>query len=133
MHIEQMMIYQDLQGKSQLIEWLDSVPEDLQINIIVQLERLREYGTLLEWPECEDLGSDVYELRIRAYEKPKKKEKTKAHNFRIYYALTNTNNILVSHGCEIPGVSANTMLQVKEIQSNLNLFEKEPHKHTYSY
>ena len=114
------VIYQEKEGLSPLLEWLDRIPKKAQDKCIVKIELLEEHGYELRRPHCDLLEQGIYELRVKL-----------GHvNYRILYSFEGRNIVLLSHGCtkerEVPKT------EVRRAIENRNEYVRNPKAHTYS-
>ena len=113
------IIYQETNGVSPLLEWLGNVPEKARIKCIAKVERLETFGYDLRRPHCDILKNGIYELRA----------KYRNINYRILYGFAGENIVLLSHGCtkkeKVPEI------EVKRACKNLAMYHQEPEAHTY--
>ena len=111
--------YQEKNGVSPLLEWLDSIPEKARIKCIGKIERLEMFGYDLRRPHCDILEPGIYELRA----------KYQNVNYRILYGFTGENIVLLSHGCtkkaKVPKI------EIRRACKNLEMYNQEPEAHTY--
>jgi putative component of toxin-antitoxin plasmid stabilization module len=105
-------------GTIPLVEWLDDLPEKARQNCVVKIERLKNMGFQLRRPDCDYLRDGIYELRA----------KHGTVNYRILYAFTGKNIVLLSHGCTkeetIPKV------EIERAIKNLAQYNKNPAKYS---
>jgi phage-related protein len=101
------------------LEWLDTLPANIQDKCVVKIERLRELGHELRRPEADLLRDGIYELRIGR----------EGMKYRMLYFFHGRVAAVLTHGLvkerEVP---------VKDIQRALErkrLFERDPQAHTY--
>ncbi len=112
-------IYQEKDGSVPLIEWLDGISQKAKDKCIVKIERLEQFGYELRRPDCDFLRDGIYELRARHNNV----------NYRILYAFSGKNLVLLSHGCtkekKVPKREINRALK------NLENYKSNPKAHTY--
>jgi phage-related protein len=58
------VFYREREGNVPVLEWLDTLPANIQDKCVVKIERLRELGHELRRPEADLLRDGIYELRI---------------------------------------------------------------------
>ena len=113
------IIYQDKNGKSPLLDWLDSVPQKVKDKCVDKIDLLSEKGYDLRMPHCKLLRDKIYALRAR---------RGNLH-YRILYCFQGENIVLLSHGCtkqaKIPEREINRAIRNHEAYNN------EPQAHTY--
>ena len=114
------IIYQDEAGNVPLLEWIDSLPERVQIKCTQKIELLEKFGFDLQRPHCDILKSGIYELRAR---------RQNVH-YRVLYCFVGQNKILLSHGCIKKGAEMRE-IEIKGALRNLANYAKSPDAHTY--
>ena len=102
-----------------MLEWLDTLPANVQDKCVIKIERLRELGHELRRPEADLLRDGIYELRIgRA-----------GINYRILYFFHGKIAAILAHGLmkerEVPDKDIRLALERKR------LFERDPDAYTY--
>ncbi|MEY4528700.1 MAG: hypothetical protein RL768_2419 [Nitrospirota bacterium] len=113
------VFYREREGNVPVLEWLDTLPANIQDKCVVKIERLRELGHELRRPEADLLRDGIYELRIGR----------EGMKYRMLYFFHGRVAAVLTHGLvkerEVP---------VKDIQRALErkrLFERDPQAHTY--
>lgn len=113
-------IYRESEYDVPLIEWLDSLPNKVQVKCRVKIERLQQWGSELRRPEADYLRDGIYELRIGF----------QGHHYRILYSFVGKGIVLLSHGIvkesRVPPFEIDLALQRK------NNWESFPEKHTFT-
>lgn len=113
------LLYQETDGSSPLLEWLDDLPAKAQVKITARIELLAERGRELRRPHCDYLEQEIYELRA-----------TLGHvHYRVLYAFVGRDVVLLSHGCtkedEVPRT------EIARALRNLAAYRSVPLKHVY--
>lgn len=119
MPYSELIAYRGTDGTIPLVEWLDRLPDKARQNCIAKIKRLRQFGFELRRPDCDYLQDGIYELRA----------KHGTVNYRILYAFTGRNILLLSHGC-----TKETTVPKKEIERairNLAQYKNNPGKHSF--
>ena len=113
------VFYRDAEGKVPVLEWLDTLPTNVQDKCAVKIGRLRELGHQLRRPEADLLRNGIYELRIGR----------EGINYRILYFFRDRIAAILAHGLvkerEVPDRDIRVALERKR------LFEQDPDAHTY--
>lgn len=115
----EIIIYQERENDVPLLQWLDNQASKVQDKCIERIERLKEQGYDLRRPHADILEDGIYELRVRHGNA----------NYRILYAFSGKNVVLLSHGC-----TKTKMVPKKEIRKakeNYKKYTLNPEKHTY--
>ncbi|MDJ0658151.1 MAG: type II toxin-antitoxin system RelE/ParE family toxin [Crocosphaera sp.] len=99
---------------------MDSLPNKVQTQCFVKLERLAQLGYEIRRPEADLLRDKIYELRINF----------RGINYRILYFFYKNQAIIISHGLikerKVPP------LEIEQAIKNKTKFEQNPEIHTYS-
>lgn len=82
------VFYRDAHGRVPVLEWLDTLPPNVQDKCVVKIERLRQLGHELRRPEADLLRNGIYELRISR----------EGSNYRILYFFQGRNAAVLTHG-----------------------------------
>ena len=113
------IIYQEANGRSPLIEWLKKQRAKVQDKCIAKVKLLQDCGYELRPPHCRSLRDKIRELRI----------KHGSVNYRILYAFTDQNVVLLTNGCtkekEVPDE------EIERARRYLENYLKNPEVHTY--
>ncbi len=113
-------IYQEQAEVVPLLDWLDEQSEKVQDKCIAKIRRLEKMGLELRRPECDYLSEGIYELRVKGNKV----------NYRILYAFSGKNAVLLSHGCtkgrKVP------RKEIKRAMKNLAEYKRNPRKHTFN-
>lgn len=118
----EVLFYQDPDGRSPVVEWLEELREmDIAAyaKCVAVIERLEELGHELRRPTADLLRDGVYELRAK-----------KGHvNYRLLYFFCGRNVAVVAHG-----LTKEDVVPAADIQRALRrkkAFEADPQRHTY--
>lgn len=113
------VFYRDSGGRVPVLEWLDTLPANVQDKCVVKIERLRGRGHELRRPEADLLRNGIYELRIGR----------EGVNYRILYFFQGRIAAILAHALikerEVPDKDIRLALERKR------LFEQDPDTHTY--
>ena len=113
------VFYRDKEGRVPVLEWLDTLPANVQDKCVVKIERLRELGHELRRPEADLLKNGIYELRIGR----------EGIDYRILYFFQGRIAAILVHGLvkerEVPEKD------IRLAQERKRLFEQDPDAHTY--
>ena len=113
------VFYRDSEGRVPVLEWLDTLPANVQDKCVVKIERLRERGHELRRPEADLLRNGIYELRIGRV----------GANYRILYFFQGRVAAILAHALikerEVPDKDIRLALERKRF------FEQDPDTHTY--
>lgn len=120
MPLTDVIIYQNKTGNVPLLEWMDSLPEEVQIKCIHKIELLEQFGFDLRRPHCDILESGIYELRARH----------KNVHYRILYCFVGKNKVLISHGC-IKEEAEMPKIEIIRALKNQKEYLQNPNIHTY--
>jgi hypothetical protein len=82
------VFYQEEDGSTPVLDWLQELPRKVQDKCTVRIERLAELGHELRRPEADFLRDKIYELRIGF----------QGINYRILYFFHGTTIAVLSHG-----------------------------------
>jgi len=115
----EVVIFEENDSSSPLLEWFDEIPEKAQNKCIVKIERLAELGYEIRRPEGDILRDGIYELRASL----------QGVQYRILYFF-NEGRVVLSHGIikkgnEVPSVEIDRAIERK------GRFLMNPEKHTY--
>lgn len=88
----EVVLFAEDDGTAPVLDWLDSLPEKVQVKVIARIERLAECGHELRRPEADFLRDGMHELRIRYGHS----------NYRILYFFQE-HAAVVSHGMKKEG------------------------------
>ena len=113
-------IYQEKDGETPLLDWLDKVGEKVRDKCIALIELLAERGHELRRPNCDILEKGIYELRARRQNV----------NYRILYGFVGERIVLLSHGCTKEDKVPKT--EIKRAVRNLRKYIEDPKAHTYT-
>ena len=61
----EVLIFAEEDATAPLLDWLDTLPAKVQDKCLVRIERLRELGHELRWPDADLLRDGIYQLRAR--------------------------------------------------------------------
>ena len=115
-----LFVYQESEFEIPLVEWLDSLPNKVQVKCRIKIGRLQQQGSELRRPEADYLRDGIYELRIGF----------RGRNYRILYSFVGKDIVLLSHGIvkesRVPPVEIDLALQRK------THWESLPEKHTFT-
>lgn len=113
------VFYKDADGRVPVLEWLDTLPANVQDKCLVKIERLRELGHELRRPEADLLRNGIHELRIGRG----------GINYRLLYFFQGRMAAILAHGLvkerEVPEKDIRLAVERKR------LFEQDPDAHTY--
>jgi hypothetical protein len=113
------VFYQEEDGSTPVLDWLQQLPRKVQDKCTVRIERLAELGHELRRPEADFLRDKIYELRIGF----------QGINYRILYFFHGTTIAVLSHGIvkerEVPPKEIDKAIERR------NRFELNPEQHTY--
>jgi len=113
-------VYQESEFEIPLVEWLDSLPNKVQVKCRTKIGRLQQQGSELRRPEADYLRDGIYELRVGF----------RGQNYRILYSFVGKDIVLLSHGIvkesRVPPVEIDLALQRK------TNWESFPDKHTFT-
>lgn len=112
-------IYCEKDGTALLIEWLKGQSKQVRNRAIVLIELLKEKGHSLRRPHVENLGRDIYELRVIV----------RRVQHRILYSFVGQNIVLLTHG-----ITKANVVDSKEIEKAIEYRDKymeNPELHTY--
>jgi hypothetical protein len=113
------VFYQEEDGSTPVLDWLQELPRKVQDKCTVRIERLAELGHELRRPEADFLRDKIYELRIGF----------QGINYRILYFFHGTTIAVLSHGIvkerEVPPKEIDKAIERR------NRFELNPEQHTY--
>ena len=115
----EIVIYQKDNGRVPLVEWLQKQSHKVQDRSIELVKLLKERGYTLRRPHVENLGDDIYELRIIV----------KRVQHRILYCFVGQNIVLLTHG-----ITKTDRVPPKEINKATEFRDKyvqNPELHTY--
>jgi phage-related protein len=111
------ILYCEEDGSCPFLEWIEQLPVKAQDKCLVRVERLRELGHELRWPEADLLRDGIYELRASLL----------GIHYRILYFFHGAVAAIVSHG-----IVKERAVPPKEIDRALERkkrFEENPAKH----
>ena len=113
------VFYREKDGTVPVLEWMDSLPVNVQDKLADRITRLRELGHELRRPETDFLRDGIYELRARR----------RRVNYRILYFFYGREAAVLGHGIVkedvVPDADIDRALERKV------RFEKDPAAHTY--
>ncbi len=105
-------------GSCPLLDWLDGLPERVQLKCIVRIERLAEKGHELRRPEADSLRDGIHELRVKA-----------GHvNYRMLYSFHERQAVVTQ------GLTKEGRVPDKEIDlaiERMRRFKSDPDRHTH--
>ena len=113
------VFFQEEDGTTPLLKWLDSLPPPAQDKCTERIERLREFGHRLRRPEADYLRDGIHELRV----------KHERINYRMLYFFHGQHAIVLSHGL-IKQQSAVPPREIKRALIRKRAFERDPKRHT---
>lgn len=113
------VFFQDERGTVPILDWLDELPDKVQVKCLARLKRLEELGHELRRPEADLLRDGIHELRIGLH----------GLNYRILYFFHGNLAAVVSHGLtkerRVPA------REIDEAARRKQLFEANPKRHTF--
>ncbi|WP_406697752.1 type II toxin-antitoxin system RelE/ParE family toxin [Singulisphaera sp. Ch08] len=112
-------IYQEEDGSVPLWLWLNSLDRKSQERCLAALVILGNHGHELRRPYVENLGDDIYELRV----------KSGRVNLRLLYAFHGQEAVVVTHG-----FAKERIIPPKEIalaKARVAKFITDPERHTF--
>lgn len=113
------LLYCEEDGSAPFLHWFDSLPGKAQDKCLVRIERLRELGHELRWPEADLLRDGIYELRVGL----------RGVNYRMLYFFYMNLAVVLSHGLtkerEVPASEIERAIQRR------TKFVANPKRHTY--
>ena len=115
-----MIFYRECDGRSWVLDWLDSIPMRARDKCRVRIERLTEVGHELRRPEADYLGEAIYELRAKHLR----------INYRMLYFFHGRELAVISRGF----VKQQTSVPPREIRAAIRdkrNFENDPVRHTH--
>ena len=115
----QVVFYQEDDGTTPVLDWLDSLPPKAQDNCVVKIERLRELGHELRRPEADFLRNGIYELRVGL----------RGVNYRILYFFHAKEAVVLAHG--LTKERAVPPREMDEAIRRKRKFDQDPDNHTY--
>jgi hypothetical protein len=113
------IFYCEEDGTAPLLEWLDGLPEKVQLKCLARIERLKQEGHALRRPEADFLRDKIYELRVGF----------QGINYRMLYFFHGKIAAVASHG-----IVKEDKVPPKEIDKTIERmrkFEQNPKAHTY--
>ncbi|HZN40139.1 MAG TPA: type II toxin-antitoxin system RelE/ParE family toxin [Planctomycetota bacterium] len=122
MPITRVLFYQDADGRSPVVEWLEELRTMDQVafaKCAAVIERLEEAGHELRRPTADLLRDGVYELRAR---------KGRV-NYRLLYFFHGRNVAIVAHG--LTKEAAVPRADIDRALARKRAFEADPERHTY--
>lgn len=100
--------YRNDDGTLPLLQWLDTLPEKVQLKCTARISRLAELGNELRRPEADFLRDGIYELRARF----------RGVHYRILYFFMGRSIVVLSHGItkerEVPKKEIDVAIKRKE-------------------
>src|SRR4051812_34280100 len=84
----EILFYREDDGSVPLVEWIADLPEEARDRCIARLRLLEEKGHELRRPHAENIGDDLYELRVKFYRE----------NMRMLYFFHGRTVAVISHG-----------------------------------
>lgn len=113
------VIYAEEDGSAPLIGWLDSLETEARIRCVERLTLLGQKGHELRRPHAENIGDDLYELRVKFFRL----------NLRMLYFFHGRTVAVVSHGFSKeraipPG-------EIKLAKARMARFKAAPERHTF--
>lgn len=118
MSAQAVALYANEDGCSPVVEWMDTLPSQIQDKCIVRIERLEKMGKALAVPECWQIKDAVYEMRV----------KTGALEYSILYFFAGEVAV-IAHGCERRSDIPDADLAV--VLNRQRYFCQNPEQHTY--
>jgi phage-related protein len=115
----EVLFYQEGDGSVPSREWLDGLQEEARRRCIARLEMLEERGHELRRPHAENIGSGLYELRVKFHRV----------NLRMLYFFHDRAVAVVSHG-----FAKEQKIPPSEIElalARMEKFEQDPKWHTF--
>lgn len=114
------ILFREEDGTVPIQAWLDGLAEKAQLRCLAALSQLERLGHELRRPTVENLGSGIYELRV----------KVQRVNYRMLYFFHGRQAVVVSHGfakqtTEVPRAEIDRAIQRK------SAFERNPTRHTF--
>ena len=114
----QIVVYRDDDGSTPVRDFLDSVPDKAKAKMLAALERLRQLGHQLRWPEADYLGDGIYELRTRL-----------GHvNYRLLYFFHG--NVAAVLACGFTKEDRVPPVEIERAKLRKAKFEKAPQAHS---
>lgn len=113
----EVLIYREDDESEPLTDWLATLPPQAQDRCLARLALLGERGHELRRPNAENLGSGLYELRVKFYR----------INYRMLYFFHGRDIAVVSHG-----LAKERAVPRREIELALERkrkFEQDPERH----
>jgi phage-related protein len=115
----EVLIYREDDGTAPLVDWLASLQDDARNRCLARLALLHQQGHDLRRPHAENLGNDLYELRVKFFRV----------NYRMLYFFRGREALVVSHGFQ-----KEAKIPPKEIELALDRrkkFLRNPDRHTF--
>lgn len=114
------LIYQETDGTVPLRDWLDGLGDEPRGRCLARLALLEEHGHELRRPHAENIGNDLYELRVKFHHV----------NLRMLYFFHGQATAVVSHGFakeqKIPPG------EIKAASERMRKFRQNPRRHTFT-
>ena len=113
------LIYREDDGTAPLRQWLSTLQARARAGCVAALALLGNHGHELRRPYCENLGDDIYELRV----------KFQRVNHRMLYFFHERSAVVVTHG-----FAKEQKVPPKEIalaKARMRAFQANPKAHTY--
>lgn len=114
-----LIFFQEANGKTPLIEWLDGLPQKARIKCLVRLKRLEDLGHELRRPEADFLRDGIYELRA-SY---------RGVHYRMLYFFHGKAAVVLTHGLvkerEVP------INEIDKAIRAMRIFEGNPSAHAF--
>jgi phage-related protein len=113
------VFFKDAKGKVPVLEWLDKLPDKIEVKALVRIEELALCGHELRRPHADFLRDGIYELRWSH----------QSVNYRILYFFQGRVAVVLSHG-----FTKEDIVPPKEIEQaikNKILCETKPKVHIY--
>ncbi|HXJ91852.1 MAG TPA: type II toxin-antitoxin system RelE/ParE family toxin [Terriglobia bacterium] len=113
--------FRDDDGSLPLVEWLDELPEKVQLKCTQRISRLAELGNELRRPEADYLRDEIYELRASF----------QGVHYRVLYFFAGRAVVVLSHGItkerEVPNAEINRAIQRKgKVESDFKRYTFKP-------
>ena len=116
----EVLFYQETNGETPFIEWIEGLPPEGAVTCAARLARLERLGHEIRRPEADYLRDGIYELRAR----------NQGVNYRMLYFFHGKVAIVVSHGFS----KQQAAVPSREIERALRrkaAFEADPAAHTF--
>ena len=114
------IFFREKGGSVPLLDWLESLPKQVQAKCLARLKRLEDLGHELRRPESDYLDNGIYELRTQY----------STMNYRMLYFFHGRAAAIVSHGFS----KQEARVPVREITVAVRrkkAFEEDPHTHGF--